>query len=49
MQTYLCDKMPLKKLKLKNKKKWDLAKLDNSFFNLNFFGVHIVTKTSLLF
>ncbi len=36
MQTYLCDKSQ-KKLKLKNEKKWDVANLENSFFNSNFF------------
>jgi hypothetical protein len=38
MQTYLSDKMTSKKLKLKNEKKWDLAKLENSFLILSFFG-----------
>ena len=38
MQTYLSDKMPPKKLKLKNDKKWDLANLENSFLILTFFG-----------
>jgi hypothetical protein len=33
MQTYFSDKMPPKKLKLKNKK-WNLAKLENSFLSL---------------
>ncbi len=42
-------KCPQKKLKLKNEKNWDLAKLVNSFFNYNFLGGHFVTKTSLLF
>jgi hypothetical protein len=37
MQTYLSDKMPPKKLKLKNKKK-DLAKLENSFLIITFWG-----------
>jgi hypothetical protein len=38
MQTYLSDKMTSKKLKLKNEKKWDLAKLENSFLILSFLG-----------
>ncbi len=33
MQTYLRDKMPLK-----NEKQWDLAKLENSFLILTFWG-----------
>ncbi len=36
MQTYLCDKMPPKKVKIKKQKKWDLAKLENSFLILTF-------------
>ncbi len=36
MQTYLSDKMLPKKVKLKTKK-CDFAKLENSFFNFNFF------------
>jgi hypothetical protein len=35
-QTYLCDKMPPKKAKIK--KKWDLAKLENRFLILTFLG-----------
>ncbi len=38
-----------KKLKLKNDKKWDLAKFENRFFILTFFWGHLVTKVSLLF
>ncbi len=49
MQTYLCDKMPPKKVKTKKQKKWNLTNLENSFFNFNFFGGYFVTKTSLLF
>jgi hypothetical protein len=30
MQTYLSDKMPPKKVKIKKRKKWDLANLENS-------------------
>ncbi len=37
MQTYLSDKMPPQKVKIKKRKKQDLAKLENSFFNFNFF------------
>jgi hypothetical protein len=37
MQTYLCDKMPTKKV-IKKKIKSDLAKLDNGFLILTFFG-----------
>ncbi len=37
MQTYLCDKMPQKKVRIQKWKKWDLAKLENSVFNCNFF------------
>ncbi len=48
MQTYLCDKMPQKKLKLKNDKKWDFRFI-KQFFNYNVFWGHFVTKTSLLF
>jgi hypothetical protein len=48
MQTYPIDKMPPKKLKLKNEKKWD-SKFKKQFFNFNFFWGHFVTKTSLLF
>ncbi len=38
MQTYLSDKMPPKKLKFKNKKKWDLTNLENRFLILTFWG-----------
>jgi hypothetical protein len=38
MQTYLCDKMPPKKVKIKKRKKWDLANLENSFLIITFFG-----------
>jgi hypothetical protein len=31
MQTYLGDKMPPKKVIIEKRKKWDLAKLENSF------------------
>ncbi len=41
--------MPPNKVKIKKRKKWDLAKLENSFFISTFFGGHFVTKTSLLF
>jgi hypothetical protein len=49
MQTCLSEKCPPKKLKLKKEKKWDLANLENSFFNFNFFWGHFFTKNSLLF
>jgi hypothetical protein len=38
MQTCLCDKLLLKKLKLKNEKIWDLAKFENGLLNLTLFG-----------
>ncbi len=39
MQTYLSDKMPIKKVEIeKNDKKWDLANLENSLLILTFFG-----------
>jgi hypothetical protein len=38
MQTYLSDKMPPKKVKIKKRKKWDLANLENSFLILTFLG-----------
>ncbi len=38
MQTYFSDKMPQKKLKIKNDKKWDLANLENGFLILTFLG-----------
>ncbi len=46
-QTYLSDKMPPKKLKLKNEK-MELSKIRKQFFNFNFFlgGGHFVIKTS---
>ncbi len=37
-QTYLSDKMSPKKGKIKKLKKWDLAKLENSFLTLTFLG-----------
>jgi hypothetical protein len=49
MQTYLCDKMPPKKVKIKKRQKMGLSKFRKQFFNFNFFGGHFVTKTSLLF
>jgi hypothetical protein len=49
MQTYLSDKMPPKKVKIKKRKKWELANLENSFSHFNFFGGHFVTQTSMLF
>ncbi len=49
MQTYLCDKMPLKKVKIKKQTKMGLSKFRKQFFNFNFFGGPFVTKTSLLF
>jgi hypothetical protein len=49
MQTYLSDKMPPKKVKIKKRKKMGLSKFRKQFFNFNFFGGHFVTKTSLLF
>ncbi len=38
MQTYLSDKMPPKKVKIKKRKKWDFANLENSFLILTFLG-----------
>ncbi len=38
MQTYLSDKMPPKKVKIKKRKKWDLANLEFSFLILTFLG-----------
>jgi hypothetical protein len=38
MQTYLSDKMSLKKVKFKKQIKWDLAKLENGFLILTFLG-----------
>jgi hypothetical protein len=49
MQTYLSDKMPPKKVKIKKRKKMGLGKIRKQFFNYNFFGGLFVTKTSLLF
>jgi hypothetical protein len=49
MQTYLIDKMPLKKVKIKKRKKMGLGKFRIQFFNCNFFGGHFVTKTSFFF
>jgi hypothetical protein len=49
VQTYLSNKMPPKKVKIKNVKKMGLSKFGKQFFNFNFFGRHFVTKTSLLF
>jgi hypothetical protein len=49
MQTYLCDKMPPKKVKIKKRKKMGLSKFRIPFFNFNFLGGHFVTKTSFLF
>ncbi len=31
VQTYLCDKMPPKKVKINKWEKWDLANLENIF------------------
>jgi hypothetical protein len=49
MQTYLSDKMPPKKVKIKKRQKMGLSKFRKQFFNFNFFCGHFVTKTSLLF
>jgi hypothetical protein len=49
MQTYLSDKMPPIKVKIKKRQKMGLSKFRNSFLILTFFGGHFVTKTSLLF
>ncbi len=38
VQTYLSDKMPPKKVKIKKRKKWDLAHLENRFLILTFWG-----------
>ncbi len=38
MQTYLSDKMPPKKFIIEKRKKWDLAKLENSFLIITFLG-----------
>jgi hypothetical protein len=39
---------PQKKVKIKKLKKWDEAKLENSFFLFELFVGHFVTKTSFL-
>jgi hypothetical protein len=49
MQTYLSDKMPPKKVKIKKRKKMGLGKFRKQFFNFYFFWGHFVTKTSLHF
>ncbi len=49
MRTYLREKMPPKKVKIKKQKKMGLGKFRKQFFNFNFFWGHFVTKTSLLF
>ncbi len=50
MQTYLSDKMPPKKVKIKKRQKNGTgSKFRKQFFNYNFFGGHFATKTSLLF
>jgi hypothetical protein len=49
MQTYLIDKMPPKKVKIKKLKKMGLSKFRKQFENFNFFWGHFVTKTSSLF
>jgi hypothetical protein len=38
MQTYLSDKMPPKKVKIKKRKNWDLANLENNFLIITFLG-----------
>jgi hypothetical protein len=38
MHTYLSDKMPPKKVKIEKRKKWDLAKLENSFSIITLWG-----------
>ncbi len=38
MQTYRSDKMPPKKVIIEKRKKWDLAKLKNSFLIITFWG-----------
>jgi hypothetical protein len=38
MQIYHSDEMPPEKVKIKKRKKWDLAKLENSFLILTFWG-----------
>jgi hypothetical protein len=43
MKTYLNDKMPPKKLKLKKITKMGLSKIRKPFFNFNFLGGHFVT------
>jgi hypothetical protein len=49
MLTYLCEKMPPQKVKIKKLKKMGFSKIRKQFFNFKFFGGHFVTKTSLLF
>jgi hypothetical protein len=40
---------PKKKVKVIKRKKWDFTKLENRFFNFNFFRRHFVIKRSLHF
>jgi hypothetical protein len=49
MQTYLSDKMPPKKVKIKKQQKMGLSKFRKQFFNFTFFWGHFVAKTSLPF
>ncbi len=49
VQTYLSDKMPPKKVKIKNDKKWDLANLENSFLILTFFEGILSLRQVFLF
>jgi hypothetical protein len=49
MQTYLSDKIPPKKVKIKKRKKMGLSKFRKQFFSFKFLGGHFDTKTSLLF
>jgi hypothetical protein len=49
MQNYLGGKMPPKKVKLKNDKKWDLANLENSFLILTFLGGILSLRQVCLF
>jgi hypothetical protein len=37
MQTYLCDKMPPQKVKIKKRQKTGLSKFRKQFFDFNFF------------
>ncbi len=48
MQTYLSDKMPPEKVKIKKRKKWDLANLENGFLILTFLG-GILTQRQVCF